>query len=34
VILTNRGHLSSYMAGMAPERYRDALVKFVTENNP
>jgi len=34
VILTNRGHLSSYMAGLAPERYRDALTDFVVRNNP
>jgi len=34
VILRNRGHLSSYMAGMAPEVYRDALTDFVTRNNP
>jgi pimeloyl-ACP methyl ester carboxylesterase len=34
VILKNRGHLSSYMAGMAPELYRDALTDFVVRNNP
>jgi pimeloyl-ACP methyl ester carboxylesterase len=34
VILTNRGHLSSYMAGLAPEVYRDALTDFVVRNNP
>lgn len=34
VILKNRGHLSSYMAGMAPEAYRDALTDFVVRNNP
>jgi pimeloyl-ACP methyl ester carboxylesterase len=34
VILKNRGHLSSYMAGMAPEVYRDALTDFVVRNNP
>src|SRR5262245_11735474 len=34
VILRNRGHLSSYMAGMAPELYRDALTDFVVRNNP
>jgi pimeloyl-ACP methyl ester carboxylesterase len=34
VILKNRGHLSSYMAGLAPELYRDSLVEFVTSNNP
>ena len=34
VILRNRGHLSSYMAGMAPEVYRDALTDFVVRNNP
>ncbi len=34
VILTNRGHLSSYMAGLAPERYRDALTTFTVSNNP
>jgi pimeloyl-ACP methyl ester carboxylesterase len=34
VILRNRGHLSSYMAGMTPEVYRDALTDFVTRNNP
>ncbi len=34
VILKNRGHLSSYMAGMAPELYRDSLVHFITTNNP
>jgi pimeloyl-ACP methyl ester carboxylesterase len=34
VILRNRGHLSSYMAGIAPELYRDSLTDFVTRNNP
>jgi pimeloyl-ACP methyl ester carboxylesterase len=34
VILRNRGHLSSYMAGIAPELYRDALTDFVVRNNP
>ena len=34
VILRNRGHLSSYMAGLAPELYRDALTTFVVSNNP
>lgn len=34
VILTNRGHLSSYMAGLAPELYRDSLTDFVVRNNP
>lgn len=34
VILKNRGHLSSYMAGMTPEAYRDALTDFVVRNNP
>jgi pimeloyl-ACP methyl ester carboxylesterase len=34
VILRNRGHLSSYMAGLAPELYRDALTDFVMRNNP
>lgn len=34
VILRNRGHLSSYMAGMAPVAYRDALTDFVVRNNP
>lgn len=34
VILKNRGHLSSYMAGLAPELYRDALTDFVVRNNP
>jgi pimeloyl-ACP methyl ester carboxylesterase len=34
VILRNRGHLSSYIAGLAPELYRDSLVEFVTANNP
>jgi pimeloyl-ACP methyl ester carboxylesterase len=34
VILKNRGHLSSYMAGMTPELYRDSLVNFITTNNP
>lgn len=34
VILKNRGHLSSYMAGMAPELYRDSLTEFVVRNNP
>lgn len=33
VILRNRGHLSSYMAGMCPELYRDALTDFVVRNN-
>lgn len=34
VILKNRGHLSSYMAGMAPELYRDSLTEFIVSNNP
>ena len=34
VSLRNRGHLSSYMAGIAPELYRDALTDFVVRNNP
>ena len=34
VILKNRGHLSSYMAGLAPEVYRDALTNFIVSNNP
>jgi len=34
VILRNRGHLSSYMAGLAPELYRDALTDFIVRNNP
>lgn len=34
VILKNRGHLSSYMAGITPEAYRDALTGFVVRNNP
>lgn len=34
VILKNRGHLSSYMAGIAPELYRDELTAFVVQNNP
>jgi pimeloyl-ACP methyl ester carboxylesterase len=34
VILRNRGHLSSYMAGLCPEIYRDALTDFIVRNNP
>lgn len=34
VILRNRGHLSSYMAGLAPELYRDVLTDFIVRNNP
>jgi pimeloyl-ACP methyl ester carboxylesterase len=34
VILRNRGHLSSYMAGICPELYRDALTDFIVRNNP
>ena len=34
VMLRNRGHLSSYMAGLAPELYRDALTDFIVRNNP
>jgi pimeloyl-ACP methyl ester carboxylesterase len=34
VTLRNRGHLSSYMAGIAPELYRDALTDFIVRNNP
>ena len=34
VILRNRGHLSSYMAGLCPELYRDALTAFIVRNNP
>jgi pimeloyl-ACP methyl ester carboxylesterase len=34
VILRNRGHLSSYMAGLTPELYRDALTHFIVSHNP
>jgi pimeloyl-ACP methyl ester carboxylesterase len=34
VILRNRGHLSSYMAGLAPELYRDSLTTFIVSHNP
>lgn len=34
VILKNRGHLSSYMAGIAPEVYRKELTEFIVSNNP
>jgi pimeloyl-ACP methyl ester carboxylesterase len=34
VILRNRGHLSSYMAGLCPELYRDALTDFIVRYNP
>ena len=34
VMLRNRGHLSSYMAGLAPELYRDTLTEFIVRNNP
>jgi pimeloyl-ACP methyl ester carboxylesterase len=34
VILRNRGHLSSYMAGLCPEVYRDALTTFILSHNP
>jgi pimeloyl-ACP methyl ester carboxylesterase len=34
VILKNRGHLSSYMAGLCPEVYRDALRNFIVTHNP
>ena len=34
VILRNRGHLSSYMAGIAPVLYRNALTDFIVRNNP
>ena len=34
VILRNRGHLSSYMAGLCPEVYRDALTTFIISHNP
>ena len=34
VILKNRGHLSSYMAGLCPEVYRDALTTFIVSHNP
>jgi pimeloyl-ACP methyl ester carboxylesterase len=34
VILRNRGHLSSYMAGLCPELYRGALTDFIVRNNP
>jgi pimeloyl-ACP methyl ester carboxylesterase len=34
VILKNRGHLSSYMAGLCPEVYRDALTNFIVSHNP
>jgi pimeloyl-ACP methyl ester carboxylesterase len=33
VILKNRGHLSSYMAGICPEVYRDALTTFIVSHN-
>ena len=34
VILRNRGHLSSYMAGLAPELYRGSLTTFIVSHNP
>jgi len=34
VILKNRGHLSSYMAGITPAAYRDALTEHIVANNP
>jgi hypothetical protein len=34
VVLRNRGHLSSYMAGLCPELYRDALTDFIVRHNP
>jgi pimeloyl-ACP methyl ester carboxylesterase len=34
VILKNRGHLSSYMAGICPEVYRGALTTFIVSHNP
>jgi len=34
VILKNRGHLSSYMAGITPALYRDALTEHIVNNNP
>jgi pimeloyl-ACP methyl ester carboxylesterase len=34
VILRNRGHLSSYMAGLCPELYRDTLTTFIVSHNP
>jgi pimeloyl-ACP methyl ester carboxylesterase len=34
VILRNRGHLSSYMAGITPELYRSSLSEFIASNNP
>lgn len=34
VILRNRGHLSSYMAGLTPVLYRDELVAHISRNNP
>ena len=34
VLLKGRGHLSSYMAGMTPELYREELTKHIVSNNP
>lgn len=34
VILRNRGHLSSYMAGLTPVLYGDALTNFIASHNP
>jgi len=34
VILPGKGHLSAVMAGFIPQAYIDAMVRFITTNNP
>jgi pimeloyl-ACP methyl ester carboxylesterase len=34
VVLPDKGHLSAVMRGFIPQEYIDAMVKFITSNNP
>ena len=34
VVLPDKGHLSAVMKGFIPQEYIDAMVKFITSNNP
>jgi imidazoleglycerol phosphate synthase glutamine amidotransferase subunit HisH len=34
VVLPGKGHLSAVMRGFIPQQYVDAMVDFITANNP
>ena len=34
VVLPGKGHLSAVMEGFIPQEYVDAMVAFITANNP